>query len=352
MRRTKVWCTLGPASLHAETIGKLDSRAVDLLRINLSHTPIDTLERTITLIRSNSSIPICIDTEGAQVRCGVMGTDVLLAKGTKLLLTAEAVQGTRSEISLTPRSAFERLRPGHTVAIDWDGALVEVTSTKGESAEAIVLEEGLVRSNKGAHIEPSPPLPPLTPKDYEAIEIGIRHGIRNFALSFASGAADVAILREAAGAGAYIMAKLESGPAIRDMDRIIDEADAVVIDRGDLSRSVPVEFIPQYQKEIIRRANSANKPAFVATNLLESMVNNRNPTIAEANDIINTLIDGAHGLVLAAETAIGLHPVASVDMVLRLIEAFEWSNRRRLREEDAVEAVLDLPDDASLMTKS
>jgi pyruvate kinase len=117
---------------------------------------------------------------------------------------------------------------------------------------------------------------------------------------------------------------------VRNLDAVIAASDAIIIDRGDLSREIPLQYVPVYQKEIIRRANSASTPAYVATNLLESMVSNRLPTIAEANDIINTLLDGAHGLVLAAETTIGDNPVASVEMVASLIEAFEWSRGRSL----------------------
>src|SRR5262249_45321362 len=126
--------------------------------------------------------------------------------------------------------------------------------------------------------------------------------------------------------------KIESRAGVRNMDSIIAVSDAILIDRGDLSREIPIEHVPIYQKHIIRRANTWNKPVFVATNLLESMVQNRRPTVAEANDIINTLIDGAHGLVLAAETAVGAHPVHSVEMIQRLLDAFNESTARAIIE--------------------
>lgn len=151
-----------------------------------------------------------------------------------------------------------------------------------------------------------------------------------FALSFARRAEDVKRLRRLGGPGSFTISKIETRAGVRNMNGIIAVSDAVIIDRGDLSREIPLQYVPMYQKEIIRRANSASTPAYVATNLLESMVSNRRPTIAEANDIINTLIDGAHGLVLAAETTVGENPVASVEMVASLIEAFEWSRGRSL----------------------
>jgi pyruvate kinase len=163
-------------------------------------------------------------------------------------------------------------------------------------------------------------------------------GIRHVALSFASSAADVELVRSLAPA-AQVIAKIESGAGVRNMDGIIDRSDAVLIDRGDLSREVPLEYVPFYQKAIARRANRWSRPVYVATNLLESMVSNRNPTIAEANDVANTLLDGVHGLVLAAETAIGRDPVGIVRMISRMIRAFESSNFATLLDRDHPEAV-------------
>jgi pyruvate kinase len=148
-------------------------------------------------------------------------------------------------------------------------------------------------------------------------------GIRHYALSFANHADDVALVRALLPADAHLIAKIESAAGVRNMDGIIEASNAVLIDRGDLSREVPLEHVPFYQKAIVRRANRWNRPVFVATNLLESMITNRRPTIAEANDIANTLLDGVHGLVLAAETAIGVDPAGAVDMVLRMIAAFD-----------------------------
>ena len=147
----------------------------------------------------------------------------------------------------------------------------------------------------------------------------------------------MARIRSLAPQGANIIAKIESRVGVRNMDDIIDAADAVLIDRGDLSREVPFEMVPYYQKAIIRHANRWNRPVYVATNLLESMVTARVPTIAESNDIANTLLDGVHGLVLAAETAVGIDPVGSVDMVIRGIRAFEHSTRIHLLEDDQME---------------
>jgi pyruvate kinase len=149
-------------------------------------------------------------------------------------------------------------------------------------------------------------------------------------LSFAASGEGVRRTRELIGPGARLISKIESRAGMRNMDDVIAESDAVLIDRGDLSREVAIEEVPYYQKAIVRRANRWHKPLYVATNLLESMVLNSVPTVAEVSDIANTLLDGAHGLVLAAETAIGIDPVGSVDLVLRAIAAFEHEHLGRI----------------------
>lgn len=325
-----ILCTLGPASLKPNVIRQLDERGVDLFRLNLSHTPLETLRPTIEFVRQHTLKPLCLDTDGAQIRCGKVEPGLVLGAGQVVRLTPEPVTGTGQQLSLRPPALFSALRPGHLLSVDFNGALLRVLDVFADLAQAVVLEEGLVGSNRAVTIEPPPTLPALTKTDIEAVKVGRNLGIRHVALSFARRAQHVQRLRRLAGPDAFVIAKIETRAGVRNMDGIIFASDAVIVDRGDLSREVPLAHIPMHQKEIIRRANAANIPAYVATNLLESMVANRRPTIAEANDIINTLMDGAHGLVLAAETTIGAHPVASVEMVMDLIKAFEWSRERQL----------------------
>jgi pyruvate kinase len=332
--KIKVLCTLGPASLRADVIRGLDERGVDLFRINLSHTPPERVLPTIELVRRYSNIPICLDSQGAQVRCGLMNDGVVVEKGDKVEMMAEAVVGTREQFTLWPASVFVGLRPGDTVHVDFDGAVLQVEELGVGRVKATVLEPGMVRSNKAVNIKPHPQLAPITDSDVAAFEIGAANGIRHYALSFASSAADVDMVRALIPDGATIISKIESRAGIRNRDEIIDVSDAVLIDRGDLSREIAVEYVPFYQKAIVRQANRWNRPVYVATNLLESMVTSRQATIAEMNDIANTLIDGVHGLVLAAETAIGVDPCGSVDAVRRCISAFEHTMMGSILEED------------------
>lgn len=332
--KIKILCTLGPASLQPGVIERLDERGVDLFRINLSHTPLEAVEETIDFVRRYSATPICLDTEGAQVRCGTMAPDVALTPGQVVRLVADDVAGTAAELTLRPRSTFAALREGSLVSIDFDGALLEVTAVEADTALAVVVDGGRVKSRRAVNVDPPPVLPPLTDRDVESVERGAARGIQHYALSFASSADDVALLATLVPPGSHVISKIESRAGVRNMDEIISASDAVLIDRGDLSREIPLEYIPFYQKAIVRRANRWNRPVFVATNLLESMVTSRKPTIAEANDIANTLLDGVHGLVLAAETAVGIDPVGAVDIILGALRAFERSHLSSLLDED------------------
>jgi pyruvate kinase len=322
--KLQVLCTLGPASLKDDVIERLAARGVDLFRLNLSHTPLEAVEPTITRIRGLCSVPICLDTEGAQVRCGrVHGGTATFEPGQRVRLVAAEDPGGVDELPIRPRATFAALRPGSSLQVDFDGVVLRILEVGEDSAESVVAERGRVSSNRAVIVHSMPTLPTLTEKDRAAIAVGAACGIRHFALSFANHADDVTSVRTLLPPDNHLIAKIESASGVRNMDGIIETANAVLIDRGDLSREVALEHVPYYQKAIVRRANRWNRQVFVATNLLESMITNRRPTIAEANDIANTLLDGVHGLVLAAETAIGVDPVGTVDMVLRMIRAFD-----------------------------
>jgi pyruvate kinase len=334
--KIRILCTLGPSSLRPDVIREMSARGVDLLRINLSHTPLEQVEPTIRMIQdaSSGSVPICLDTEGAQVRCGRVADGVALRAGDTLELVAEDVVGDASRLTLWPATVFDVLHEGDVVMIDFDGVELRVGEVADRHVAVTVVNGGIVRSNKGATVSRAVDLPAMSPKDRDAIAIGAQLGVTHYALSFAHAADDVALLRSLAPEGAHVMAKIESKRGVQRMDEILEAADSVIIDRGDLSREVPLEYVPYYQKAIARRANRWNRSVFVATNLLESMITNKQPTIAEANDIANTLLDGVNGLVLAAETAIGMDPVGSVEMVQRAIDAFERTAEGNLLPED------------------
>lgn len=324
MKRIKLLCTLGPASLNEKTIVRLDEVGVDVFRINLSHTPIEKVAPTIELIKRYTVKPVCLDSEGAQVRTAYMeGNGILLEENSHVEVVSEVLLGSPKRFTLTPEFIVPMIRPGDLIAVDFDSVLLQVMSTDGRTIKAKVISGGLVGSNKAVTVDRRLDMPVMSPKDKEAIRIGLRYGVNHFALSFASSASAVEEFRSHTGTEAFVISKIESKLGLENLDGIGALSDALLIDRGDLSREEPIDKIPFIQKLIIRRATELGVPVYVATNLLESMVKSKKPTRAEANDVINTLLDGAAGLVLAAETAIGAYPVNCANMIARLVKDFE-----------------------------
>ena len=331
-----ILCTLGPASLNADSIRRLDQLGVDLFRLNLSHTRVDQLEQLISLIQANSNVPICLDTQGAQVRTGTLTNDTIsLQTNSVIRLMSAPDEGNSKAVPLYPASVLPQLVIGDVINIDFNVASIQVLETSPD-IRARVLAGGTIGSNKAASIDRQISLEPLTNVDLAAIELGLRLGIKNIALSFANRQADVEQLRRLAGDHVRIIAKIESRLSLDNLEGIMKASDAILIDRGDMGREVAIEYLPFVQKKVIAEANNAKVPVYVATNLLESMMVNPRPTRAEANDVINTLIDGADGLVLAAETAIGAYPVGSVRMIRSLIRHHEAQSDFSLDQFDSL----------------
>lgn len=327
--KTELLCTLGPASLNERVIKRLTDLAVTLFRINLSHTAIADLRPAIDLIQRHTTVPICLDTEGAQIRNSpLVGGKVTLAEHATIRACRLDRPGDSGCFSFYPDFVVDLLEPGDFVSIDFNAVLVQVVAKEPGTVTMRVLNGGEMGQNKAVTVHRSVPLPPLTDKDRQAIAIGRTMGIRHYALSFASSGEDVDLIRTLSGPSTTIIAKIECRKGLTHLAEIIARSDAVLIDRGDLSREVPIEHIPTTQQRIILQCNAAGRKVYVATNLLESMIVHPGPTRAEVNDVISTLATGADGLVLAAETAIGANPIASANMIVRLVHAFEGSDKR------------------------
>ena len=316
----EILCTLGPASLDRRTIQRLELSGATLFRINLSHTKVADLPRIVETIRDATQVPICLDSEGAQIRTGefVDGT-INLRDNTVVRVHFQRVPADDKNFNFYPPNIARLLNLGDFVSIDFNSALVQVIAKKNDCVLMRVLQGGLVGQNKAVTVERDIPLPPLTDKDVAALTLGHKMGLSHFALSFAGSGEDVKELRRLVGEKAFVISKIESRNGLENLEAIAAESDALLIDRGDLSRQVALEMLPQVQKCIIKRANEAGCRVYVATNLLESMVSMPTPTRAEVNDIYNTLADGADGLVLAAETAIGKYPIQCASMVNKII---------------------------------
>ncbi|MGA2979356.1 MAG: pyruvate kinase [Terriglobales bacterium] len=322
--KRKVICTVGPASLKPKVIRRLQALGVSLFRINLSHTPLEDVRSAVAFLQEHSTVPICLDSEGAQVRTGTFAaapTD--LRKDRVIEVHRHLICGDAQKFNFTPAATLELLRIGDLITIDFHAVVAQVMEIAGDRAVLRVRKGGRIGSNKACNVHRDIELPAITVKDRKAIEIGREMGVDQFALSFANRPEDVREMRELIGPSATLISKIESRSGIAHLEEIARLSDAILIDRGDLSRQVPLEKIPAMQKDVIGRVRAIGRPVFVATNLLESMVHLPVPTLAEINDIYNTLDDGADGLVLAAETAVGKFPIGCVGMVFRVIAEYE-----------------------------
>jgi len=324
---TRILATIGPSSLNEDVIKKLSLNGVHLFRINLSHTKIDDLSKVIDKIQSWTDVPICLDSEGAQVRNqGMESESVYFSKDSKVKICHEEVIGDSKKISFTPNTVAKQLKVNDIIRIDFNALKLKVIEDKGDYLIANVEVPGGVGSNKAADIDREIHLDAVTSKDKKAFKIGLEKGITNFSLSFTHSAKDVKEMRSIIGNNSNLISKIESIRGVMNLQEILPLVDQILIDRGDLSREVPIERIPFIQRLIISYSKSRNVPVYVATNLLESMIKTSSPTRAEANDVASTLLMGASGLVLAAETAIGKYPVESVEMVNLIIQQFnKWT---------------------------
>lgn len=324
-----IFATLGPSSLKPEIIRNLDA---DLFRINMSHTGADELKDYIDLIRKYSDIPICIDTEGAQIRTTEMAATEYKT-GDRLIISFDHIYGGKDRIAFMPNGIAEKFRIGDRIHIDFDAVCIEIMTGYDNCWLAKVVTGGRVGSCKATNLERDIELPFLTTKDKVAILIAKSLDVQHYALSFAKNGKDVRTMRELVGEHSTIYAKIESKQGLENLEEICTETDALIIDRGDLSREVPIEKIPFLQRRIISMARSKGVPVHVATNLLESMVTANYPTRAEANDVISTLLMGASGLVLAGETAIGKYPLECVRMIRTMIDLYgRWTENTSISE--------------------
>ncbi len=326
-KKKQIIVTLGPSSFEPAVLKKIAARDVDFVRINLSHTPEDKIEETIQSVIKHVKTPLIIDTEGSQIRTGYLGRDsVELAAWDQIRLYDRHVPCDAKTLYLRPEETLRHLKVGDLIFIDFDTAIVrvdDVGTRKDGYVLCTVISGGSVGNNKAVTVEnQSFVLPALSRKDAKAVELAKKYSLDLINLSFCDCREDVLKLRKLH-PKAVVISKIETRRGVDNLDEILDASDAILIDRGDLSREVPFERIAFAQKIIIRHANKKQKPVFVATNLLDTMMRSLKPSRAEINDIINTLLDGASGLVLAAETAIGAHPIQTIDFMRGLCNETE-----------------------------
>jgi pyruvate kinase len=340
MRRTKIVCTIGPATESPEMLRALVEAGMNVARLNFSHGTKEQHGERIKQLRQierERNIPIAIlqDLPGPKLRTGPMAKPVKLQPGQKFVFTTRDVPGSEEEVNLPYPELVKQAQPGAPIFVD-DGQLeFRVESTTSTDIITTVVVGGILGAHKGINMPGTNiPLPSVTESDIEDLEFGLAHDVDWVAASFVRHASDLEPIKEiihSSGKPTKLIAKIEKGEAVQEIDAIIEAADGIMIARGDLGVEMPIEKVPALQKEIISKCNLAGKPVITATQMLDSMIHNRRPTRAEVTDVANAILDGTDAVMLSGETAIGEFPIDTVKMMAKIaIEAERSLNYRQL----------------------
>lgn len=329
-KQTQIIVTLGPATNTEQDLKKIKDKGVNFVRVNMSHSTLEDLEYFIGASK-RVGIPFIIDTEGSQIRTGDLREETIyFQENDAVEIHAKEIVGDRNKLCLKPGYVIEQLNVGDLIHVDFDTLILRVIDVSTASKGYITgktITGGVIGRNKAVIIDPvfekRFQLPPLSAKDYQSIELGLKAGIDHIAVSFVRSGESIDEVRRATQNRMKIISKIECIDALENIDEIVRKSDFILIDRGDLSKEIPIEKIPFTQKVIMHKASRYRTGVFVATNLLETMVEKRKPTRAEVHDVINTIVDGALGLTLAAETAVGKHPMECINMLNTLIQHTE-----------------------------
>lgn len=339
MRKTKIVCTIGPATEDIDTLVKMIKIGLNVGRLNFSHGTHEEHLRRIEKLREASKIAkipvaIMLDTKGPEIRLGdIAEGKIYLHEGQNIVLTTEAVPGSKEKVSVNYPGLTQDVRVGGRILID-DGLIgLEVEKIEGNEVFCKVINGGEISSRKGVNIPGAEiSLPPITEQDIEDIRFGIKHGLDFIAASFVRKASDVLEIRkilEEAGADIHIYAKIENQEGLQNIEEILQVSDGIMVARGDLGVEIPAEEVPLAQKMIISLCNKAGKPVITATQMLDSMMRNPRPTRAEASDVANAIFDGSDAIMLSGETAAGKWPVEAVStmaqIALRIEEALDYA---------------------------
>ena len=332
-RRTKIVCTIGPASSTPEQMDRLVAAGMDAARLNFSHGSHEQHAERARLLReaqqrAGRPLAVIADLQGPKLRVGDLASPVVVSEGEEVVV-AGATNGRPGDLPVSPPILPEILRPGHEVLIDDGLVRLQVAEVAEGRALCTVEVGGRIESHKGVNVPGVPiPIPSLTEKDLADLEFALSLGVDWIALSFVRSADDIRGLRElvqGAGADTLVIAKIEKAEALEELDAIVSAADAVMVARGDLGVEIGPTAVPLVQKRIILCALEHGKPAVTATQMLESMLHHAEPTRAEASDVANAILDGTSAVMLSGETAVGEYPVQSVAFMDRIARAVEPS---------------------------
>ncbi|WP_088013437.1 pyruvate kinase [Gottfriedia acidiceleris] len=349
MRKTKIVCTIGPASESVEKLVELINAGMNVARLNFSHGSHEEHAARIKSIREASektgkTVAILLDTKGPEIRTlDFEGGQAELKTGNEVIITTEPVVGTAEKFAVSYEGLIDDVHVGSKILID-DGLIgLEVIGIEGNDIRTKILNSGLVKNKKGVNVpNVRVNLPGITEKDISDIEFGIEQNVDFIAASFVRKASDVLEIRELLGKhGAeyiQIIPKIENQEGIDNIDEILEVSDGLMVARGDMGVEIPPEEVPIVQKLLIKKCNNLGKPVITATQMLDSMQRNPRPTRAEASDVANAILDGTDAIMLSGETAAGSYPIESVSMMnsiaLRIEKSLQYEElfKKRQRE--------------------
>ncbi|MBC1520926.1 pyruvate kinase [Listeria aquatica] len=331
MKKTKIICTIGPASESVDTLVKLIESGMNVARLNFSHGDYEEHGARIKNIReaakiTGTPVALLLDTKGPEIRTNDMaGGKVEFAEGDIVRIAMTPVEGTKEKFSVTYAELFDDVEVGSSILLD-DGLIgLEVTEKDNANRELVtkVLNPGVLKNKKGVNVpNVSINLPGITEKDANDIRFGLEQGIDFIAASFVRRASDVLeitkILEDHDATHVQIIPKIENQEGVDNIDEILQVSQGLMVARGDLGVEIPAEEVPIVQKELIRKCNKLGKPVVTATQMLDSMQRNPRPTRAEASDVANAIFDGTDAIMLSGETAAGDYPVEAVQMMAKI----------------------------------
>ena len=333
-RKTKIVATIGPATESKEMLRKIIKTGVNVCRINCSHGKHEDHEKVINNIREINKedglfTAILADLQGPKIRVGkIKDNGVELRKNSELIFTTNECLGDEKKVYISYQNFPKDVAVGESILLD-DGKLnLQIKSTNNkDEVVAVVKHGGILSSNKGVNLPNTKiSLPCLTEKDLEDLDFALKMNVAWIGLSFVRNAEDILTLKNIiskADSKAKVIAKIEKPEAIKEIDAIIEATDAMMVARGDLGVEIPFQEVPLAQKMIVKKSMKASKPVIIATQMMESMIDNITPTRAEVNDVANAVLDGADAVMLSGETSVGNHPVAVIDAMDKIIRDVE-----------------------------
>ena len=333
-KKTKIVCTLGPASQNEEVLTKLIENGLNVCRFNFSHGSHEEHKERMDMVKKvreelKKPVAILLDTKGPEIRTGNFADpEVFLEEGSKFTITMADVVGTKEICTVSYKGLANDVVKGNLILID-DGLVgLRVEEVIGEEINCIVENSGIVKNHKGVNVPGVKiNLPALTPKDISDIEFGITQDIDFIAASFVRKASDVLAIREVLennnATDIKIISKIENQEGVDNLEEILQVSDGLMVARGDLGVEIPTEEMPIVQKEMIKKCNELGKPVITATQMLDSMIRNPRPTRAEVTDVANAIYDGTDAIMLSGETAAGKYPVEAVKTMATIAKRIE-----------------------------